>query len=107
MAAYEFTTLTVSESAYVSFFGIIDILLLAIPGVMEYKGARVQLLDLPGIVEGASQGKNPESRHPTYLILSKVEVEDDRLCPVRCPASYLYQHPHYLQRQLQKPPTLS
>lgn len=28
----------------------------AIPGVIEYQGARIQLLDLPGIVEGASQG---------------------------------------------------
>ncbi|KAH8120513.1 developmentally regulated GTP-binding protein [Phellopilus nigrolimitatus] len=39
-AAYEFTTLTVSN-----------------PGVIEYSGARIQLLDLPGIVEGASQGR--------------------------------------------------
>ncbi|VDK24305.1 unnamed protein product, partial [Anisakis simplex] len=38
-AAYEFTTLT------------------CIPGVLEHEGANIQLLDLPGIIEGASQGK--------------------------------------------------
>merc|ERR1719326_21866 len=39
VASYEFTTLT------------------CVPGVFRYKGAKVQMLDLPGIIEGAKDGK--------------------------------------------------
>lgn len=39
VASYEFTTLT------------------CVPGVIRYRGARIQLLDLPGIIEGAKDGK--------------------------------------------------
>ncbi len=39
VAAYEFTTLK------------------AIPGVVKYNGANLQILDLPGIIEGAKDGK--------------------------------------------------
>ncbi|GFE53676.1 developmentally regulated GTP-binding [Babesia ovis] len=39
VAAYEFTTLT------------------CVPGVFKYKGSKIQLLDLPGIIEGAKDGK--------------------------------------------------
>ena len=43
----------------------------AIPGVLEYEGARIQLLDLPGIVEGASQGRGRGLTHPppAYLLI--------------------------------------
>lgn len=39
VGAFQFTTLTV------------------VPGIMEYRGARIQVLDLPGIIKGASSGR--------------------------------------------------
>jgi len=30
---------------------------LIVPGVIQYKGAKIQILDLPGIIEGAKDGK--------------------------------------------------
>jgi ribosome-interacting GTPase 1 len=56
-AAYEFTTLTVIIEAISYVTTLMTSHRQAIPGVIEYKGARIQLLDLPGIIEGASQGR--------------------------------------------------
>ena len=38
------------------------------PGKINYNGAQIQLLDLPGIIEGASQGKGRGRQGISLLI---------------------------------------
>jgi len=70
-ASYEFTTLT------------------CIPGVIEYKGANIQLLDLPGIIEGASQGKGLFNKLIMIIIPKHTHTlcinDDSYPCSLNCP----------------------
>lgn len=50
-ASYEFTTLT------------------CIPGIIHYNDTKIQLLDLPGIIEGASEGKGRGRQVNSLLFL--------------------------------------
>lgn len=68
VAAYAFTTLSV------------------IPGMLEYKQAKIQILDVPGIVSGASTGKGRGKEvlaviHTTELVLIVVEVNHPEHLP--------------------------
>jgi len=61
VAGYQFTTLEV------------------VPGIMEHRGARIQVLDLPGVIEGASSGRGLGKRvlsvaRSADLVLFMVDV---------------------------------
>ncbi|MBI4173798.1 MAG: GTP-binding protein [Candidatus Aenigmarchaeota archaeon] len=63
-AAYDFTTLDV------------------IPGMLEHNGARIQVLDIPGIIEGASRGKGAGKKvlsaaRQADMVLLMVDVTKD------------------------------
>jgi hypothetical protein len=69
VGAYDFTTLTV------------------VPGLMEYRGAKIQVLDLPGIIAGASQGKGLGKRvlsvaRAADLILITLDVFQPSVKPI-------------------------
>lgn len=55
VAAYEFTTLT------------------CVPGVVRYNGAKIQLLDLPGIIEGAKDGKG-RGRQVEFIFMFSSQI---------------------------------
>jgi len=68
-AAYEFTTLT------------------CIPGVIHYNDAKIQLLDLPGIIEGAADGKGrgkqviavAKNSDMILMVLEAVKAEEHKV----------------------------
>ncbi|MDP2899686.1 MAG: GTP-binding protein [Candidatus Bathyarchaeota archaeon] len=69
VGAYDFTTLTV------------------VPGLMEYRGAKIQVLDLPGIIAGAAQGKGLGKRvlsvaRAADLILITLDVFQPGVKPI-------------------------
>ena len=65
MAAYEFTTLT------------------TVPGCIKYKGAKVQLLDLPGIIEGAKDGKGRGRQVIKFMqFLSEIHWHSCIICDI-------------------------
>uniref|UniRef100_A0A8C1M3F7 Developmentally regulated GTP binding protein 2 n=1 Tax=Cyprinus carpio TaxID=7962 RepID=A0A8C1M3F7_CYPCA len=78
-ASYEFTTLT------------------CIPGVIEYKGANIQLLDLPGIIEGAAQEEGRSLLWPELQIgeLEELLVKELESVGIRlnCPKPNIYFKP--------------
>ena len=71
VGAYAFTTLTV------------------VPGLLEYKGAKMQILDLPGIIAGAANGTGrgrrvlSVARNADLILLILDVFQPDQICTLR------------------------
>mmetsp|Transcript_4832 Transcript_4832/g.8485 ORF Transcript_4832/g.8485 Transcript_4832/m.8485 type:complete len:421 (-) Transcript_4832:46-1308(-) len=77
-ADYEFTTLT------------------CIPGTMRYKGSKIQVLDLPGIIEGAAHGKGRGRE-----VIAVARSADTILIVLDAGKEGLNQHRDILERELE------
>lgn len=91
-AGYEFTTLT------------------CIPGVLNYKGSKIQVLDLPGIIEGAAHGAGRGKE-----VIAVARSADAILIVLDAGKEGLQKHREILERELetvgirlnQKPPDVT
>lgn len=89
VASYEFTTLT------------------CVPGVFHYKGAKVQLLDLPGIIEGAKDGKGRGKQViSTAMSCSLILVVLDVMKPIIHKRKIDYELEGFGMRLNKKPPEI-
>lgn len=90
VAAYEFTTLT------------------CVPGQVQYKGSKFQLLDLPGIIEGAKDGKGRGRQViSTARTCSLIYIVLDVLKPLGQKALLEHELEGFGIRLNQKPPNVS
>ncbi|KAL5723884.1 hypothetical protein ACHQM5_007223 [Ranunculus cassubicifolius] len=86
-ASYEFTTLT------------------CIPGIIHYNGTKIQLLDLPGIIEGASEGKGRGRQviavsKSSDIVLMVLDASKIYVVPLMLSQGTSTKQPTYIYKQL-------
>jgi len=90
VASYEFTTLT------------------CIPGIVYHKGAKIQMLDLPGIIEGAKDGKGRGKQViSTAMSCSVILVVLDVMKPLHQKRKIEYELEGFGIRLNKKPPDIT
>lgn len=90
VASYEFTTLT------------------CVPGVFHYKGAKIQMLDLPGIIEGAKDGKGRGKQVISVAVsCSLILIVLDVMKPIIHKRKIEYELEGFGIRLNKKPPNIS